>query len=539
MKIAVCQINTTIGDFKGNSEKIVAGIKWADENGADLAVFPEMSVTGYPPRDLLEKPHFILKNLECIEEIAKKCRKIGAIVGYVSVNELTTGRGLFNSAALLHQEKIRFIQHKALLPTYDVFDEGRYFEPSMSHETCEFGGEKIGITICEDAWSTVTYGGRKLYNYDPVRKLIKEGAKIIINISSSPYTLGKAKVRESLLTQTAMQYSVPMIYANLVGGNDELIFDGRSMVVNANGEIAQIGKIFEEDRFIVDTSSLEVGSWGKKVTEIEELERALVLGLKDYVNKCGFKKVVIGLSGGIDSAVVAALAVKGLGAKNVLGVAMPSKYSSDGSLADARTLANNLGIELKETSINDIHDSYLKGLSLKGFNTAEENVQARIRGNILMAISNETGAMVLSTGNKSEIAVGYCTLYGDMAGGLAVISDVSKTQVYQLAKQINFEKEVIPDAIIEKAPSAELKPDQKDTDSLPPYETLDQILKLYVEDHNSTQEIIDRGFEDGVVKDVVRRVDMNEYKRRQSPPGLKVTSKAFGTGRRCPIAWKS
>ena len=540
MKIAVAQINTTIGDFEGNAAKIISYIGRAEKEGVDLVVFPEMSVTSYPPKDLLEKAHFIKKNLAAIEAIARKCTNIAAIVGFVSVNEQATGKGIFNSAAFLANGKIEFVQNKTLLPTYDVFDEARYFEPAMKHGVHPFKGCKIGITICEDIWSIIPISGRKLYNYDPVDTLVKDGADILINISASPFHVGKAKIRQALLMQNAAKHRRPIIYANMIGGNDELIFDGHSVVVNANGEVIHEGKCFQEDFFVIDTGSLAKEYAPVERSGIEDVHDGLILGLSDYIKKCGFKKAVIGLSGGIDSCIVAALAVEAFGKKNVLGIGMPSPYSSKESITDAEELAKNLGIQFKVVPITKIYSAYLETLGVKKgqVTLTEENVQARIRGNILMAESNKTGALVLSTGNKSELAVGYCTLYGDMAGGLSVISDVPKTLVYQLANYINRSGEVIPKNCITKPPSAELRPDQKDTDSLPAYEVLDEILRLYIEEQESAPAIIDRGFKKKVVADVVARVDRNEYKRRQAAPGLKVTSKAFAAGRIYPIAWK-
>lgn len=553
MKIAIAQINTTIGDFDGNAAKIIKYIKWAERGGADIVVFPEMATTGYPPRDLLEKPYFVRKNLECLSRIAGECKKISAIVGYVSINKSKVGKGLFNSAAVLSFGRIRFVQNKALLPTYDVFDEARHFEPGTVHKIFKIAGTKVGITICEDVWNKASLEGRRLYSYDPVKNLARAGAKIIINISASPFWLGKGSVRQSLISTAARKYRLPFVYVNMVGGNDELVFDGRSMAVNAKGKICWEAKPFAEDAHIVDTDDLKPAARNNTI-DMGDLYQALVLGLGDYARKCGFKKAIIGLSGGIDSAVVASLAALALGAENVIGIAMPSPYSSSESVTDARELAKSLGITFKEIGITDIYNSYL-GLSifnsntqtpfdsaqgrLKHLDTSVENIQARIRGNILMAMSNKTGALVLSTGNKSELAVGYCTLYGDMAGGLAVISDVPKTAVYELARYINKEHgDVIPRSSLTKAPSAELRPGQKDTDSLPPYNILDKILKLYIEDQISLSDIVKKGFDKSLVSDIIRRIDLSEYKRRQAPPGLKVTSKAFGVGRRQPISWK-
>lgn len=542
MKIAIAQINTTVGDFEGNTKKVLERLSWAEKAGVDILLFPEMTVSGYPPSDLLEKSYFILRNLEAIDNIAKRTKDTAVVVGYVSVNEQTTGKGLFNSAAFCHNGKICFVQHKALLPNYGVFDEGRYFESGKIHRCYEFKGVKIGITICEDVWSTVDFGGRRLYGRDPVESLVKSGASIILNISSSPYAIGKSALRETLLAQVARAHKVPVFYANLLGGNDELIFDGRSMVMNSDGALVYEGAAFAEDSFIIDTDNLPRPIERREYSEAEEIYQALVLGARDYVRKSNFEKVVIGLSGGIDSAVTAVIAVEALGPQKVMGVAMPSRYSSSSSVDDAKLLATKLGISFDVIGISDIYDEYLSTLksAFKGTkpDVAEENIQARIRGNILMAISNKHKAIVFSTGNKSEIAVGYCTLYGDMAGGLAIIGDVPKTMVYKVADYINRMDEVIPKSTVMKPPSAELKPNQKDEDDLPSYDILDPILKAYIEEHQGPQAIIDMGFDRNTVEDIIRRVDRNEYKRRQAPPVLHVTSKAFGIGRVYPIAWK-
>lgn len=550
MRVALAQINTTIGDFRGNAAKIIEQTKLAKAKGADLVVFPELAVTGYPPRDLLERPYFIKDNIECLNYIARNApRKMGIIVGFVAKNKSPTGKGLFNSAAFIVDGRVRGVQHKALLPTYDVFDEARYFEPGRVHKAYTFKGLKIGITICEDIWSTVEFGGRRLYQHDPVKELVKGGARVIINLSSSPFVAGKGEIREKLLCSVAKRHKLPVVYVNLEGGNDELLFDGRSMVVNGLGKVVHECKLFEEDLYAADIKEAPLPEGRKIYSPVEEIYRALIEGLKDYMRKCGFRKAIVGLSGGIDSALTAALAVKALGASNVMGISMPSIYTSQESVTDAKLLADNLGIELVTIPINDIYNAYVRvidptlalPLSRGGKgegSTTLENIQARIRGNILMAISNKTGALVLSTGNKSELAVGYCTLYGDMAGGLAVIADVPKMMVYELARFINREKEIIPRPCFTKPPSAELRPNQTDQDTLPPYEVLDKILKVYIEDHLSAKEIAAMGFDKDIATDVIRRIDLNEYKRRQAPPTLKVTSKAFGAGRRQPIAWR-
>lgn len=543
MKIALAQINTTVGDFDGNYDKIVGRIEWATKNGVDLVVFPEMAITGYPPKDLLEKTSFLLKTMEYLEKIAKKTTKdLAVIVGCITVNESTTGKGLFNSAAFLEGGKIRQIQNKTLLPTYDVFDEGRYFEPGTEQTVVEFKGRKFGLTICEDIWSSAEVSGRKLYSTDPVGVLVKKGAEFVINVSASPYVLKKRKLRETLMGNVARNHKVPVVYVNLVGGNDELIFDGSSMVFNSEGDVVASAGIFVEDSIIVDIDKLPEPAQTPRLMNSEEVYKALVLGLRDYIQKCGFKKVVLGLSGGIDSAIVAAIASDAIGAHNVTGIAMPTRFTSERSVKDAKKLAKSFGMNLEIINIENLFEGYLKMLDpffkkMKS-DATEENIQARIRGNILMAFSNKFGSMVLSTGNKSEMAIGYCTLYGDMSGGMAVISDVPKTMVYELANYVNRKQEMIPNSIIERAPSAELRHDQRDQDDLPPYDVLDAILKLYIEDKLAINAIAEMGFDKALVEDIVRRCDRNEYKRRQAPPGLKVTSKAFGIGRREPIACK-
>ena len=542
MKIAVAQINTTVGDFSGNKKKILARLAQAEKAGAEIVVFPELTICGYPPRDLVEKPSFIQRNLECVEEIAAKTTRTAVVLGYISINESQTGHGLFNTAGFLQNGAVQFAQAKSLLPEYDVFDEARHFEPARTHRVYKYGKTNIGLSLCEDLWSAFDFGGRHLYPQDPMKLFVEAGADVMINLSASPYTLKKQKIREGLVCGAAKDFGKPVIYCNLVGGNDELVFDGQSFVANAKGEIIAMGKAFKEDLFIVDLGESLPPLKIREMGDEDEIFEALILGLRDYMGKCGFKKAVVGLSGGIDSSVVTAIACEGVGPQNVTAVMMPSRFTSKESVDDARAIAKNFKIKTKTISIDKIYDGYRKvlgfGGDIKKVSLTEENVQARIRGNILMAISNREGALVLSTGNKSELSVGYCTLYGDMAGGLAVISDVPKTIVYKVAKFINCKKELIPESILTKPPTAELKPDQTDQDLLPPYNVLDEILKAYVEDHLSAPSIIAMGFDKKAVEDVVRRVDSNEYKRRQSPPGLKVTSKAFGIGRRFPIAWK-
>ena len=544
VKLAICQINTTVADFSGNCKKILDGLKAARQSGADLVLFPELATTGYPPRDLLDKPHFVAKNLEVVSSVAAATKNgPAAIFGFVARNKSATGRPLFNGAAVACDGKIVFEQYKRLLPVYDVFEEERHFESAATQKIWEWKGIRWGISICEDIWGSHDFDGRRLYSEDPIQALKEQGAQAIINISASPFSLGQAETRKKLLEGTAKKFQLPIFYCNLVGGNDELIFDGRSLVVDQTGATVCEAASFQEDFLLCDWNlKLPPLKRGEKIcSPVEEVYEALLLGLKDYLRKCGFQKVVIGLSGGVDSALVAVLAAKALGPENVLGVLMPSRYSSQGSLEDALALAKNLKISTRTISVDTIYASYLNLLQMnveKEIPLAAENIQARIRGNLLMAISNQEGALVLSTGNKSEISVGYCTLYGDMAGGLAVISDLPKTMVYALTRWLNEKEKLIPESILTKAPSAELKPNQKDQDTLPAYEVLDGILKAYIEEHKDAEAMIKIGFDPKTVREVIARIDRNEYKRRQMPPGLKVTSKAFGMGRRFPIARK-
>jgi len=539
MKIAISQINPIIGDIKGNTDKILSYISKAKKEDCELIIFPELSILGYPPRDLLLRNDLLKKVDEIIKEkILPESKDIGILLGAPLCKD---GR-IYNSALLFYHEKIFGYQHKTLLPSYDVFDETRYFKPANYRHPIIFKGVNLGITVCEDIWNDKDYWNRKIYEIDPLEELISQGAEIIINISASPYYYGKIKLRLDMLSYIAQKYKRPIVYVNQVGGNDELIFDGSSLVITEDGKIAWRGKSFEEDFGIVDFENL---SFVKDINfikeDIEFIYKALVLGIKDYFSKLGFKKAVVGLSGGIDSSVTAVLAVSALGPENVLGVSMPSRYSSEGSIKDAEKLAKNLGIDFRIIPIEMIFKSYLETFNPNGnpiMDLAEENLQARIRGNILMFISNREGYLVLTTGNKSELAVGYCTLYGDMAGGLAVIGDIPKMMVYELAKFINREREIIPQSVLTKVPSAELRPNQKDEDSLPPYIILDQILKAYIEDNLSIEEIVEKGFERSLVEEVIKKIDSAEYKRRQAPPVLKVTTKAFGMGRRMPIVWK-
>jgi NAD+ synthase (glutamine-hydrolysing) len=542
MKIALAQFNPTVGDFSGNAARILALAEQAQQRGANLAVFTELCLCGYPPQDLLERPAFVEQNLKELKALAKKL-PLPAIVGYAGRVKSKRAKAIANKAALLCGGRIVFEQSKMLLPTYDVFDESRYFQPAEKQSTYDFGNEHLGITICEDAWNDKNFWPECRYDRDPVTELVVQGTTLLLNISASPYTIDKRSLRFDMLCSIAKSHRRPVIYVNQIGGNDSLVFDGASMALTADGKVAAQALAFEEDLVLFDTETSQGDIHAQPREEIEYAYRALVIGTRDYVSKCGFKKVLVGLSGGIDSAVVAAIAVQALGAENVQGVSMPGPYSSQGSKNDAKAVATNLGVELIALPIGDVFNSYRNALSLVFGGTsegvAEENIQARIRGNYLMALSNKFGSMLLSTGNKSELAVGYCTLYGDMAGGLAVISDVPKLMVYELAKFINRERELIPQATIDKPPSAELRPDQKDEDSLPPYDVLDRILKLYIEDLKSPQEIADRyGFDLQLVKDIALHVDRNEYKRKQSAPGLKITSRAFGFGRPFPIAQK-
>jgi len=541
MKIALAQINTTVGDIEGNGEKIYEAIGKAKDQKADLVVFSEMTITSYPPRDLLDKDSFIEDNLRKLDEIAGWTDGIGVICGFVDRNLTGTGKNLFNAAAFLYEGKIVSRQYKSLLPTYDVFDEARYFEPAPEREILRFKEKALAVSICEDVWNDKDFWKRRLYAIDPAEKLMSKGGEVLINISASPYSTGKLSLRQEMLSEIARKYKRSFVYVNQVGGNDELVFDGASFAINAEGEVAAQCRDFEEDMVVYDTDNQDGPIHPVSNGEASVL-KALVMGTRDYTQKCGFSKAVLGLSGGIDSSLTVVIAVQALGKDNVLAVMMPSPYSSKGSLGDAKRLANNLGIQYRIIPITSIFRAYEDSLKEifkgKGPDVTEENIQARIRGNLLMAISNKFGYLVLTTGNKSEVAVGYSTLYGDMAGGLAVISDVPKTLVYGLAKYVNREREIIPLEIIEKAPSAELRPNQRDEDSLPPYAILDGILKAYVEDNLNPKAIVGLGYPSELVEDVILRVDANEFKRRQAVPGLRVTSKAFGIGRRLPIAQK-
>ncbi len=566
MKIGFVQINATIGDLRGNYELIVRAYERLAAAGAELALTPELAITGYPPQDLVFKSRFVPENLALLEKLHAHVGETALLVGFVDRNE-GRGKPFRNAAALLERGKPIRKTYKSLLPTYDVFDEERYFQPAERVEPFLVHGKKIGVTICEDIW-TEHYLPRPLYDCEPVRGLVEQGAEIIVNLSSSPFSLHKPAIRYEMVASLARAHQRPISYCNLIGGNDQLVFDGNSFAVNSAGNVIAQLAAFREDERVIDTDSSSAIEFHEgKIPE--QIFAALSLGLRDYCRKCNFHSAVMGLSGGIDSAVTAVIAADALGAVNVTGVSMPSPYSSRGSVEDTRTLARNLGIKLFEIPITDAFQVFRAQFKeiFKGLpeNETEENMQPRLRAMMLMALSNKFGHLVLSTGNKSELSVGYCTLYGDMAGGLAVISDVPKTMIYELARWINSDYarraievnrpshsdstgrggspephavEIIPKSTIEKAPSAELKPDQKDQDTLPPYEILDQILQLYVEENLSARDIIARGFDEKTVRWVQRRVDLNEYKREQAAPGLKVTSRAFGIGRKMPIAQK-
>ena len=544
MKIALGQINPTVGDFSGNARKIVDFSRCAQAAGAGLILFPELSVCGYPPRDLVERPSFVAKNRETVERIAADTNGIAVVCGLVTPAHAETGKSVMNSAALLRDGKLAFLQSKMLLPTYDVFDEMRNFAPARSQELFDFCGNRMALTICEDVWNDKDFWNKRLYIVDPIEALLRAGGNFILNISASPFWLGKRELRRDMLATIARNDKVPVVMVNQVGGNDSLLFDGSSIVLNREGVVIAQGKSFEEDIIYFDSASLQGELHEQVEGEEASAYAALVLGTRDYVRKCGFKQVVVGLSGGIDSALTAVIATEAVGPENVIGVGMPGPYSSQGSIDDARSLAENLRIRFELLPITDICNSYRCTLKevfagLKE-DVTEENIQARARGTLLMALSNKFNAIVLSTGNKSELGVGYCTLYGDMVGGLAVISDVPKTLVYRISHYVNSRLAVIPKPTLEKPPSAELRPDQKDSDSLPPYDVLDAILEDYIEESRSAEHIAkDRSFELELVRRVVRMIDRAEYKRQQAAPGIKISAKAFGYGRRFPIAAKS
>lgn len=536
MKIAAGQINPIIGDFEGNIRKMEEEAAKAREAGCELIVFPELAVTGYPPRDLLERPSFVAENEKAALAMASRIEGIAVALGYVE----SDGDNLYNAAMLFEDGKVLHTVRKRLLPTYDVFDERRYFVPGQTSEPVSWRGIRLGLTICEDMWNDKEVVGSSRYGVDPVADLCGQGVDLLINLSASPFHVGKPGFRETLISSVAKRNGVPVLYVNQVGGNDSLLFDGASLGFTAKGELAVRGRSFDSDLLIFDPEAGAGQGVAHKAECIEEEAfGALVMGTRDYVTKCGFKKVVIGLSGGIDSALTAAVAAEALGPENVSTIFMPSEYTSSDNDIDTRSLAENMGLAYSIVPIAPMFDAFLgasDAFDREEHGITEQNIQARVRGTLLMAMSNKTGALVLTTGNKSELAVGYCTLYGDMNGGLAVISDVPKTLVWSISRWVNRHGEVIPTRIIEKAPSAELRPDQTDQDELPDYEELDGILHAYVEEVKSPEEIVAMGFDAGTVADVVRRVEINEYKRQQAAPGLRITAKAFGCGRRYPMA---
>jgi NAD+ synthase (glutamine-hydrolysing) len=544
MKIALAQTNTTVGDLCGNTQKILSFAQRAAASGAEAVVFPELALTGYPPRDLLEKQSFLDGVEQHLERLAADAANLGVtlIVGTVTRRSESSGRPIYNTAAVVQGGRVVFRQHKMLLPSYDVFDETRYFEPAPKQFPLTLDGSLTALTICEDAWNDKQFWERRLYSRDPVDELAQCGARVLISINASPYHMGKRELRREVFSATARHDKIPIVYVNQVGGNDQLIFDGSSFAMNAQGDVIASAASFEEDLVLVDTETLAGDHHESYPDECDAAYQALVLGTRDYIRKCGFERVIIGLSGGIDSSLTAAVAVDAVGKENVLGVGMPGPYSSEHSVTDARDMARDLGIRFELIPIRDQYQAFLGVLEPLFHDGAvgvtEENLQSRLRGVTLMALSNKWGALVLTTGNKSELAVGYCTLYGDMCGGLAVISDVPKTLVYSLARVANQRHaNAIPENVFVKPPSAELRPDQKDSDSLPEYDVLDQILRGYIENNESPPQIADSlHLPVSLVRDIVNKVDRNEYKRQQAAPGLKVTTKAFGIGRRFPIA---
>ena len=539
MKIALAQLNYHIGNFEANEAKIISTLQEAKKNGTDLVVFAELAICGYPPRDFLEVNHFIDLCIQSVKRIAEQCKGIAAIVGAPSYNTNDRGKRLYNAAYFLNEGKVVSTHYKHLLPTYDVFDENRYFEQGVGVNCIEYKGETIALTICEDLWNIE---GKTLYKSSPMEELILEKPDFILNIAASPFSVQQVNNRGEVLKWNADKYNLPILYVNHVGAQTELIFDGGSCVCDENGEIIHQSAFFEEEVSYFDTKNLQKKKGIKFPEKFEKIESALVLGIQDYFKKLKFKTATLGLSGGIDSALTLALAVKALGKENVSPILMPSQFSSDHSITDSVELCNNLGCDYHQIPIEDIYKSFDKRLAplFEGtdFGIAEENIQSRIRGTLLMAHTNKFGSILLNTSNKSELAVGYGTLYGDMAGGLAVLGDVYKTEVFELSKHLNKEKEIIPVNIITKPPSAELRPDQKDSDSLPDYDILDAILYEYIENQLSPDKIIEKGFEEATVNRILRMVNINEYKRHQTPPILRISTKAFGMGRRMPIVGK-
>ena len=544
MRIALAQINSTVGDLPGNVDRITRMARQAAEQRAGLMVCPELTITGYPPRDLVEKRSFLDRTGQQLDRLARETADLdlSIVCGFVGRAAAASGKSATNSAALIENGRIVFRQHKMLLPTYDVFDEARYFLPADQQSLCTVRGTPVAISICEDAWNDKQYWERRLYSRDPVEELVHGGAKVVISINASPYHKDKRALRRDIFAAAARRHRVPVIYVNQVGGNDQLVFDGSSFAMDAQGRVIASARSFAEDLVLVDTETGAGDVRENLPDELEAIYEALVLGTGDYIRKCGFRKVLLGLSGGIDSSLTAVIAAEAVGRENVVGVAMPGPHSSEGSVVDARALAGNLGIRFETVPITGVYDRFLDVLDplfrAAARDVTEENLQARLRGVTLMALSNKWGALVLTTGNKSEIAVGYCTLYGDMIGGLAVISDVPKTMVYKLSRVGNARNgNAIPESVFIKPPSAELRPNQKDSDSLPEYDTLDLILRDYVEEYKAPDEIAaNHGLPVELIRDVINKVDRNEYKRHQAAPGLKVTSKAFGIGRRFPIA---
>jgi NAD+ synthase/NAD+ synthase (glutamine-hydrolysing) len=544
MRIALAQINPVVGDLAGNGARIAKVAREAAARGAEVAVFPELSITGYPPRDLVEKPSFVERSERQLAELARETADLdlSIVCGYVARSPSPDGKRALNRAAVLERGQIVFRQTKMLLPTYDVFDEARYFSPGDREFLCTVRGKQIALTICEDAWNDRRFWKQRLYTRDPVEEMFEAGGEIMICINASPYNMGKREIRRGIYRAAARRYKRPVVYVNQVGGNDQLVFDGSSFAMNSAGEIVASARSFEEDLVLFDADAGTGEIHEDFKDECEAVYQALVLGTRDYMRKCGFSRVLIGLSGGIDSSLTAAVAVEAVGRENVTGVGMPGPYSSEHSVTDAREMAERFGIRFEMVSIRGVYDGFLQELAPlftgRAADVTEENLQSRLRGVTLMALSNKTGALVLTTGNKSELAVGYCTLYGDMCGGLAVISDVPKTMVYSLSRIANRRHNgAIPESVFTKPPSAELRPDQKDTDSLPPYDVLDPILEAYIEQYRTPREIAESmRLPLELVESIATKVDRNEYKRQQAAPGLKVTTKAFGIGRRFPIA---